>query len=156
MTDLNVVLLIGNLTRDSELKYTQGGMAISSFSIAVNRSRKQPDGQYVDEVSFFDINLYGKSAENLQQYLNKGTKVAVKGVLKQDRWQNQQGATQSRVVINAESLQLIGAKREEPQSQYAQQYQQQNRGYQQRQPQRQPQQQPSMYSTDQFPEEIPF
>ena len=158
MNDMNVVILIGNLTRDAELKYTQGGMAISSFSIAVNRSRKQADGQYVDEASFFDINLFGKIAESIQQYLQKGTKVAVQGSLKQERWTDNTGATRSRVVINADNIQLVGGRREEqPQSPYAQQYQQQNRGYQQRQ------QQPAMYSTpeynpstDQFPEEIPF
>lgn len=163
MNDLNVVLLIGNLVRDAELKYTQQGLAISNFSIAVNRSKKQQDGQYVQEVSYFDISFFGKPAEALQQYLVKGTKVAVQGQLKQDRWQDRNtGANQSRVGIIAENLQLVGGRRDEQQqSPYAQQYQQQNRGYQPRQPQ--PQQQPQMYSvpeynpaTDQFPDEIPF
>ena len=64
MTDLNHVMLIGRLTRDAELKYTSGGFAISNFSIAVNRRRKNGE-QWVEEANFFDITLYGKSAENL-------------------------------------------------------------------------------------------
>ena len=86
MADLNHVTLIGRLTRDAELKYTPGGLAISSFSIAVNRRRKNGD-QWIDEVSYFDINLYGKAAESLKQYLLKGKQVAVDGELRQDRWE---------------------------------------------------------------------
>ena len=138
MNDINQVILIGNLVRDSEIKYTQGGMAISSFSIAVNRSRKQGD-QYVDEVSFFDINVFGKSAENLNKYLLKGTKIAVVGYLKQERWTDRNGNNASKVVVNAEQRELIGGNK--PQNN-------------QNQPMnRQPQNQPEMYST---PEGIPF
>ena len=71
MTDFNHVTLIGRLTRDAELKYTPNGFAILNFSIAVNRRRKNGE-QWVEEANFFDITLYGKSAENLKQYLIKG------------------------------------------------------------------------------------
>ena len=74
MTDLNHVTLIGRLTRDAELKYTQSGFAISNFSIAVNRRRKNGE-QWVEEAHFFDITLYGKSAESLKQYLIKGSRL---------------------------------------------------------------------------------
>ena len=84
--DLNHVTLIGRLTRDAELKYTSAGFAISNFSIAVNRRRKNGD-QWMEEASFFEINLYGKSAESLKQYLVKGKQVAVDGELRQDRWE---------------------------------------------------------------------
>ena len=106
MTDLNHVMLIGRLTRDAELKYTSGGFAISNFSIAVNRRRKNGE-QWVEEANFFDITLYGKSAENLKQYLIKGKQVAVDGELRQDRWE-QDGQPRSRVVIAANNIQLLG------------------------------------------------
>ena len=142
--DLNSVNIIGNLVRDCgsdpngrDFAYTQGGMAIATLSIASNRSRKQSDGTYADEVSYFEIKVYGKTAENLKPYLTKGTKIAVDGVLKQERWQDKEGKTQSKVVINAMNIQLLGGKRDNgqggygQQSSYAQQYQQQN--YQQQQ-----------------------
>ena len=113
MTDLNSVIMIGNLTRDAELKYFQNGTAIASVAIAVNSSRKQQDGSFADEVSFFDVNIYGKTAENLKQYLVKGKKVAVVGRLKQERWQDSQsGQNRSKVVVNADSVQMLGGKEE--------------------------------------------
>ena len=106
MTDINQVMLIGRLTRDAELKYTTGGFAIGSFSVAVNRRRKNGE-QWVDEVNFFDINLFGKSAETLNQYLVKGKQVAIQGELRQDRWE-QDGQPRSKVVVVAENVQLLG------------------------------------------------
>ncbi|MGI5172001.1 single-stranded DNA-binding protein [Treponema sp. OMZ 840] len=106
MTDLNHVMLIGRLTRDAELKYTANGFAISNFSIAVNRRRKNGE-QWVEEANFFDITLYGKSAESLKQYLIKGKQIAVDGELRQDRWE-QDGQPRSRVVIAANNVQLLG------------------------------------------------
>lgn len=106
MADLNHVTLIGRLTRDAELKYTSGGFAISNFSVAVNRRRKNGE-QWVDEVSFFDITLYGKSAENLKQYLIKGKQIAVDGELRQDRWE-QDGQPRSKIIIAANNVQLLG------------------------------------------------
>ena len=104
--DLNSVILIGRLTRDVELKYTSGGMAIASFAIAVNRRRKN-GAQWVEEASFFDINLFGKSAEGLKQYLVKGKQVAIEGELRQDRWE-QDGQPRSKVVVVANNVQLLG------------------------------------------------
>lgn len=106
MTDLNHVTLIGRLTRDAELKYTQNGFAISNFSVAVNRRRKNGE-QWVEEAHFFDITLYGKSAESLKQYLIKGKQIAVDGELRQDRWE-QDGQQRSKVVIAANNVQLLG------------------------------------------------
>ncbi|WP_428768277.1 single-stranded DNA-binding protein [Treponema sp. HNW] len=106
MTDLNHVTLIGRLTRDAELKYTPNGFAISNFSIAVNRRRKNGE-QWVEEANFFDITLYGKSAESLKQYLIKGKQIAVDGELRQDRWE-QDGQQRSKVVIAANNVQLLG------------------------------------------------
>lgn len=111
MNDLNSVVLIGRLTRDSELKYTNGGTAVSKFAIACNKRRKDGD-QWNDEASFFDIVLWGKSAEGLNQYLTKGKQVAIEGELNQNRW-TQDGQNRSKVEIIARSVQLLGGKSED-------------------------------------------
>ncbi len=104
--DINHVVLVGRLTRDSELKYTNTGTAIGKFSIAVNR-RKRSGDQWTDEVSYFDIVLWGKTAEALNQYLQKGKQIAVSGELRQNRWE-QDGQNRSKVEIIANNVQLIG------------------------------------------------
>ena len=106
MADVNHVIIIGRLTKDILLKFTSGGMAIGTFSIAVNRRRKNGE-QWVEEASFFDVSLFGKSAEGLAQYLTKGKQVAVEGELRQDRWQ-QDGQPRSKVYISASNVQLLG------------------------------------------------
>jgi single-strand DNA-binding protein len=106
MADLNHVVLIGRLTRDAELKYTANGQAVSKFSIAVNRRRKNGD-QWVDEANFFDIVVWGRQGESLNQYLIKGKLVGIDGELRQDRWE-QDGQNRSKVEIVANNLQLLG------------------------------------------------
>ena len=170
MADLNHVTLIGRLTRDAELKYTPGGLAISSFSRAVNRRRKNGD-QWVDEVSYFDINLYGKPAESLKQYLTKGKQVAVDGELRQDRWEKD-GQNHSRIYIAANNVQLLGgntgssnysnaggyAPANNNSQGYNQGYSQPQNSYQPRYDAPQDQYDPgSSYGSDSsFPEDIPF
>ena len=104
--DINVVTLVGRLTRDSELKYTNSGTAVCKFSLAVNRKKRSGD-QWTDEVSYFDVVLWGKQGEALQQYLSKGKQVAVSGELRQNRWE-QDGQSRSKVEIIANNLQLLG------------------------------------------------
>lgn len=104
--DLNVVALSGRLTRESELRYTNGGMAICRFSLAVNRRTKKGDN-WEDEASFFECSMFGKSAESVNQFLEKGKQVNVHGELRQNRWE-QDGKTQSRVEVIVNNLQLIG------------------------------------------------
>lgn len=106
MADVNHVILIGRLTRDAELKYTSGGMAVCKFAIAVNKRRKQGE-QWVEEANFFDIVLWGRSGESLNQYLVKGKQVAVEGELHQNRWE-QEGQNRSKVEIIANNVQLLG------------------------------------------------
>lgn len=106
MSSFSVVVLVGNLTRDAQLKYTPSGFPIASFSIAINTRRKQGD-QYVDEASFFDVELLGKTAESLNQYLTKGKLIGVEGELRQDRWE-QDGQSRSKVKIVANKVQLLG------------------------------------------------
>ena len=108
MEDVNYVIIIGRLTRDAELKYTNSGLAVSSFSLAVNR-RKRSGDNWEDEVSFFDLALFGKRAESLNQYLTKGQQVAVEGSLTQDRWE-QDGNKRSKVKIIANNIQLLGGR----------------------------------------------
>ena len=106
MADINHVVLIGRLTRDAELKYTTSGQAVCKFSIAVNRRRKNGD-QWEDEANFFDIVLWGRQGETLNQYLQKGKAVGVDGELRQDRWQ-QDGQNRSKIEIVASNIQLLG------------------------------------------------
>lgn len=113
-TDINNSTVVGRLTRDGELKYTNSGTAVLKFSIANNWSKKVGDN-WEDQTNFFDISLWGKRAESLAQYLTKGTQVGVMGVLRQDRWE-QDGQQRSRVYINAENIQLLGSKNDNQQS----------------------------------------
>lgn len=113
MTDLNHVVLIGRLTRDlgtdeRSFAYTPNGTARANVSIAVNRSRKQGE-QWIDEVSYFDVTIWGKTAENLKPYLQKGKQIAVDGYLKQDRWEKD-GVKNSKVVVVADTVQLLGGR----------------------------------------------
>ena len=107
MADINHVVLVGRLTRNAELKYTNNGSAVSKFSIAINQRRKKDD-QWVDEAHFFDIVLWGKTAESLNQYLVKGKQVGIEGQLRQNRWE-QDGQARSKVEIFATNVMLLGA-----------------------------------------------
>ena len=106
--DVNHVVLIGRLTRDAEMRYTASGQAICNLSLAVNRRIKKDD-QWIEEGNFFDLTLWGKSAEALQRYLLKGTQVAVDGELRQDRWEKE-GQKFSKVTVNVNNLQLLGSR----------------------------------------------
>lgn len=110
----NVVVLVGRLTKDAELRYTNGGSAVCRFSIAVNRRQKSGD-QWHDEVSYFDCVLFGKSAESMNQYLSKGRQISLVGELRQNRWE-QDGQSRSRVEIFVTSMQLLGEGKNAPQS----------------------------------------
>jgi len=106
MALINSVVLVGNLTRDAEIRYFNNGNAIVKFSIAQNRRKKQGE-QWVDEAMYFDISFGGKGAESVHKYLTKGKQVAVQGELRQDRWE-QEGQSRSKVLVSAYELQLLG------------------------------------------------
>ena len=113
MTDLNHVTLIGRLTQDlgsdeRSFGYVGNGQARANVSIAVNRSKKSGD-QWIEEVNYFNITIWGKTAENLKPYLTKGKQICVEGHLKQDRWEKD-GQKQSRVTIVADQVQLLGGR----------------------------------------------
>lgn len=109
MASFNRVMLMGNLTRDIELRYTPGGLAVSEFGLAVNERRKQSDGQWVDDVNFFDITLFGRTAEVASEYLSKGSPVFIEGRLKHDTWEKD-GQKRSKVKIIGERMQMIGGR----------------------------------------------
>jgi single-strand DNA-binding protein len=105
VNDLNSVLVEGNLTRDPELSYTSSGTAVGRMSLACNRYYKK-DEEYHEEVSFFDIQVWGRQAETCNEYLKKGRGVRVIGRLKQDRWQDQEGNPRTRVYVVAATVEF--------------------------------------------------
>ena len=116
MTDLNKVILMGRLTRDlgadeRSFSYVGNGTAKAEVSIACNRGKKQGDS-WVDETSYFNITIWGKTAENLKDKLVKGKQVCIHGYIKQDRWEKD-GQKQSRLKIVAETVQLLGGGKKE-------------------------------------------
>jgi len=110
MGSVNKVFLMGNVTRDIELKYTQGGMAVTDVGLAVNSKRKDANGEWVDDVMFCDITVFGKTAEVAGEYLSKGSAAFFEGRLKLDTWQNNEGQNRSKLKVVAERMQLIGGK----------------------------------------------
>ena len=108
--DLNKWIGIGRLVRVSELKYLGNGTAVCKFAIAVDKRIKKNE-EWVTDVSFVDIVLWGKSGESLNQYLVKGKQVAIEGELHQNRWE-QDGQSRSKIEIVASNVQLLGGKSE--------------------------------------------
>lgn len=106
MADINSVILVGRLVKDSELTYLQNGQPISRFSIAVNRAKRSADGKWEDEPNYFDCVYFGKAAEGVSQYLEKGRQVAIQGELRQSRWKASDGQTRSRVEVSVNNLTL--------------------------------------------------
>ena len=103
------VILVGNLTRDPELRYTTGGSAICNLSLAVNRRIKRGE-EWTDEVSFFDVVVFGRRAETSAEYLSKGRPVLVEGDLVQRRWESQDGQKRSKIEVQARDVQFLGSK----------------------------------------------
>jgi single-strand DNA-binding protein len=117
MANLNRVLLIGNLTRDPEVKYTPNGTAVADFGIAVNRTWKNDRGEKQEEVTFVDVQCWAKLAEVVGEYLRKGAPVFIEGRLKLDTWDDKQtGQKRSKLRVIGEHLQMLGTKRPESSS----------------------------------------
>lgn len=110
MASFNKVILIGNLTRDVEVRYTPSGMAVSDVSLAVNESYKNKEGQKVENTVFVECTLWGKTAELAGQYLAKGKPVMFEGKLKLDQWDDKEtGKKRSKLGVTVESMQFLGA-----------------------------------------------
>lgn len=108
MNGLNSVTLGGNLTRDPELRHTQGGTAVLSMSVAVNESRKDGNDEWTDYPNYIDMTLFGKRAESVSGYLSKGTYVAVTGRLHQNRWEKD-GQKRSKVEVVVDNIHFQSA-----------------------------------------------
>ena len=110
---INRVVLVGNLTRDPELRNTPSGMAVCSLRIAVNTRRKdQASGQWVEKPNYFDITVWGQQGENCAQYLSKGRPVGVDGRLEWREWEAQDGTKRQAVEVIADTVQFLGSRGE--------------------------------------------
>lgn len=110
MASFNRVILLGNLTRDPEVRYTQGGTAVCTCGLAVNHRYTAKDGKKREEVTFVDVDLWGRTAEIAGEYLAKGRPVLIEGRLKLETWEDRNGGgKRSRLKVVGESLQLLGS-----------------------------------------------
>ncbi len=110
MAKLNKVFLIGNLTRDPELRYTPSGTAIVGFGIAINRTWTGPDGEKKEDVCYVDINMFGKRAEVIEKHFSKGNPIFIEGRLQFQQWETKDGQKRNALRVVAEDFQFIGAK----------------------------------------------
>lgn len=111
MSNLNKVMLMGNLCRDPEVRYTPKGTAVGDLSMAVNRKVKDANDNWNDETTFVDVTVWGKTAENAQKYLSKGRGVFVEGRLQLDTWEDKDtGQKRSKLKVVAENLQFLPGK----------------------------------------------
>src|ERR1700761_1558814 len=110
MASYNKVILVGNLTRDPELRYTPKGMAIAKVGLAVNRNWTSETGEKKEEVTFVDVDIFGRTAENVAQYMKKGRPILIEGRLRLDQWDDKQtGQKRSKLGVVAETVQFLGS-----------------------------------------------
>jgi single-strand DNA-binding protein len=109
MASFNKVILVGNLTRDPELRYTPKGLAIAKIGLAVNRNWRTETGEQKEEVTFVDVDAFGKQAETLGQYMRKGSPILIEGRLRLDQWDDKQtGQKRSKLGVVVEGFQFLG------------------------------------------------
>jgi len=114
----NKVILVGNLTRDCELRYLPSGSAVANTAIATSRKFKNQMGEQKEEVCFVDITFFGRTAEVANQYLKRGSQVLVEGRLKLDQWTDQNGGKRSKHSVTVDTLQMLGSKNDSSQGGY--------------------------------------
>ena len=112
MANFNKVILMGNLTRDIELRHSQGGMAIAKFGMAINRRSSSQSGEARETTCFVDLTAFGKSAELLHQYVRKGSPLFVDGRLEYSTWESQDGGKRSKLEVIVENFQFMGGRAE--------------------------------------------
>ena len=152
MANVNKVILLGRITRDVELRYTSTGTAVAELGMAVNRYRKDDNGQSQEEVTFVDVTLWARQAELASQYLEKGRQVYIEGRLDMDEWEDKTtGKKRTKLKIVGENMQFIGGGESGGQKQ-------QQAPRQQAAPRQQsaPQQQPAYAGGGMADEDIPF
>lgn len=116
MASYNRVILVGNLTRDIELRYTASGTAVTDIGMAVNDRRKSQTGEWVDETTFVDVTLWGRTAEVASEYLSKGSPILVEGRLKLDTWETD-GQKRSKLRVVCDRMQMLSGGRPRTESQ---------------------------------------
>jgi len=146
----NRVILLGNISKDIELKYTPSGTAIAKTAIATNRRYKTQSGEQKEEVCFIDITLFGRSAEVANQYLHKGKQVLIEGRLVLEQWVDSNGNKRSKHSVQVESLQMLGGKDSANNAQTTQQ------PAPKREPKRQASKEPNIPEVGIDSDEIPF
>src|ERR1700758_3123493 len=110
MANYNKVILVGNLTRDPELRYTPKGMAIAKVGLAVNRNWTSESGEKKEEVTFVDVDIFGRTAENVAQYMKKGRPILIEGRLRLEQWDDKQtGQKRSKLGVVGEVVQFLGS-----------------------------------------------
>jgi single-strand DNA-binding protein len=109
MASFNRVILLGNLTRDIELKYTQSGLAVTEIGLAVSDRRKNQAGEWIEETVFVDVTLWGRTAEVASEYLSKGSPILIEGRLKLDTWETE-GQKRSKLKVVGERMQMVGSR----------------------------------------------
>ncbi len=109
MANFNKVILLGNLTRDPELRYTPSGSAVVEFGLAVNRTWKGPNGEKREDATFVDVQAWARTAEVISEYCKKGAPIFIEGRLQYDTWQGKDGQKHSRLRVVVENFQFIGA-----------------------------------------------
>lgn len=109
MASYNRVILVGNLTRDPELRYIPSGTAVSDIGLAVN-DRVKKGGEWVDETTFVDVTLWARTAEVANEYLSKGSSVLIEGRLRLESWENNEGQKRSKLKVVADRMQMLGGR----------------------------------------------
>jgi single-strand DNA-binding protein len=109
MASFNRVILLGNITRDFEVKYLQSGTAVTEIGLAVNDKYKNQSGEWVEEVTFVDVTLWGRTAEVAGEYLSKGSPVLIEGRLKLHQWEKD-GQKHSKLRVSCDRMQMVGSK----------------------------------------------
>jgi single-strand DNA-binding protein len=110
MANINRVILVGNLTRDPELRHTPSGTAVCKLRVAVNTRQKDGTGQWVDKPNYFDVTVWGNQGESCAQYLSKGRPIGIDGRLDWREWEAQDGTKRQAVEIIAENVQFLGSR----------------------------------------------
>ena len=108
MASFNRVILMGNLTRDPQLKYLPSNMAVCDFGLAVNRRWRDKDGNQKEDVCFIDISAFGRQAETINQYMAKGRSILIEGHLRLDSWTGQDGQKRSKHTVTVENFTFVG------------------------------------------------
>ena len=114
MASLNKVFLMGNLTRDPELRYTPAGLAVASFGIAINSAWTAKSGEKKEEVCYVDISIFGRRAEVVGEYLSKGSPIFIEGRLQFNQWETKDGQKRSTLRVVADNFQFIGVSAKRP------------------------------------------